>query len=197
MFLPRADGESDGCPSGHVYCAPPSGTAAIVGNQSGDSDSGSGNTTYANKPGMHRFIGIAMVIVLLVVAFVSWLCYIKRTRKESWGASARAMLCCCGPRRGGGNSSKTSGSDASNVRPVTPVVSEKDQRRSSVLLQSEPRGLVKEVSGGVVMFTEAPRAALLPGKDRYPVGWEFEHVDGVRFEVIPVTSPFSEESTAA
>ncbi|PPQ88621.1 hypothetical protein CVT25_010198 [Psilocybe cyanescens] len=176
MFLPRADGESDSCPSGHVYCTP-SGTAAIVG--TGDGDSGSDTTTnYSSKPGMHRFIGIAMVIVLLVIVLVSWLCYIKRTRKETWRGSARSILC-CGSRRTPSTLPSTSGSEAFNVRPTTPAVSEKER---STILQSEPRGLVKEVSGGVVMFTEAPRAAL-PGKDRYPIGWEFEHVDGVRFEV--------------
>lgn len=58
------------------------------------------------------------------------------------------------------------------------------EKARNLMLQSEPRGVIKEVSGGVVMFTEVPRPVRT--RDRYPqppVDWEFEHVHGVRFEV--------------
>ena len=65
--------------------------------------------------------------------------------------------------------------------PRSPTVSEKER---SKMLQSEPRGLIKEVSGGVVMYTEVPRPAM-PKRERYPVDWEFERAHRARFEVSP------------
>lgn len=178
MYIPRADGESDGCASGHVYCTPNTGSVAIVGDNSGDTADGPSTTNYKNnKPGLHRYIGIVMVMILVIVAFCSWVYYMKRSRPSSpTGSNGSGDWICCGSRK---KSPSTSG-EAPEDSPDMRAISEKER---STMLQSEPKGLIKEVSGGVVMFTEAPRPAVLPSKDRYPMGWEFEHVKGVRFEV--------------
>ena len=44
---------------------------------------------------------------------------------------------------------------------------------------SETRRLVKEVSAGMMVFTKAPNA--LRGKERFPMEWEMDHVDGELF----------------
>ncbi|KDR85047.1 hypothetical protein GALMADRAFT_315338 [Galerina marginata CBS 339.88] len=201
MFIhsPRTDDEGDACPSGHVYCAP-SGSGS-GGNtttaSSNSSDSLSGNS------GMHRFIGIAMVIVMVLLAAAAWLYYAKVTkkRKRAGGSSWSSYLCCgrwkkSAPTIPGDNNSeapldmlgKPKMEDAKT--PIT-YVSEKER---SMMLQAEPRGLIKEVSGGIVIYTEPPRAAALPGRDRYPAAVDsnrgFERVHGVRFEVISIFVEF-------
>jgi len=186
MFIRRADIEADGCPLNRVNCvAGPS--VAIAGSHSGDpmdsasssTDSTDSTTQYVNKPGPHRYIGIVMVAVLAFIMVLVWIWYLRR-RKLQRARDAEAELSASSSqsmmeeKQGDGIETKTK----SKARPPTPVVSEKER---SLMLQSEPRGVIKEVSGGVVMFTEAPRVH--PGKDRYPVDWEFEHVKGVRYEV--------------
>jgi hypothetical protein len=82
--------------------------------------------------------------------------------------------------------SSVDGSGAKSTRkPKRPRTTKSEREKArNLMLQSEPKRVIKEVSGGVVMFTEVPRPVRT--RDRYPqppVDWEFEHVHGVRFEV--------------
>ncbi|KAF8912716.1 hypothetical protein CPB84DRAFT_1841161 [Gymnopilus junonius] len=190
MFVPlvwRTD-DGDNCSSARVYCSPsvaivasdPSGAATSSAvNDSPDADPTTANPSYINKPGVHRYIGIAMVIVMVVAILFTWLYYSKRTKDKTSPYPHWSTYFCCARRR---KKSPKWSNVPSPVAEQTPdpelVVSEKERFR---MLQSEPRGLIKEVSGGVVMYTEVPRPAM-PKRERYPADWEFERVHGVRYE---------------
>jgi hypothetical protein len=144
---------------------------------------------------MHRYIGIGMVAAMALVAVALWMYYARYPRRHLARLfrtrSDHDRLADGGTEKGGGEEddedvkvvdSPVDGSGAKRKRPATSS-SEKERARN-LMLQSEPKGVIKEVSGGVVMYTEVPRAAR--GRDRQPqspVDWEFEHVHGVRFEV--------------
>ncbi|KIM48151.1 hypothetical protein M413DRAFT_22691 [Hebeloma cylindrosporum] len=199
MFVPRADNDED-CPPGHVSC-----TISIVGNS--DSVPGATNPddtttipsdSYLQRPGAHRYIGIGMVVAMVLVAVALWMYYARYPRRHlarifNTRSDHDTLANGVAEKGGGGgddddgdvkvvDSSVDGGGGAKPKRPTTSS-SEKERARN-MMLQSEPKGVIKEVSGGVVMYTEAPRA--VRSRDRYPqppVDWEFEHVHGVRFEV--------------
>ncbi|PPQ64383.1 hypothetical protein CVT26_002090 [Gymnopilus dilepis] len=181
------------------------GSMAIVGSDpSGAATTSAVNDTpdpdtpspYVNdKPGVQRFIGIAMVAAMLLAILFVWLYTSRRPKPDSssksqtptYPHSARSYFC-CGRRRKRASSSKwtevalpvaeQSADELAEHEPRSPTVSEKER---SKMLQSEPRGLIKEVSGGVVMYTEVPRPAM-PKRERYPIDWEFERAHRARFE---------------
>jgi len=197
MFIPRSESDED-CPPGHISC-----TISIVGT----SDSASGltdpdNTTtvspdsYLRRPGAHRYIGIGMVVGMAIVAVGLWMYYARYPRRHLARLfrtrSDHDTIANGDTQKGGGDDgddgdvkvavdSSAGGGGAKPKRPTTSS-SEKERARN-LMLQSEPKGVIKEVSGGVVMYTEVARA--VRGRDRHPqspVDWEFEHVHGVRFE---------------
>ncbi|KAF9569626.1 hypothetical protein CPC08DRAFT_2198 [Agrocybe pediades] len=183
MFIRRTDVEADGCPSNRINCDSGTSMAIAGSSHSGDpmdsastSTDSTTTTQYVDKPGLHRYIGIVMVVVLIVLIIIGWAWYMRRKRQRIAREAEAEQAAGDSPNlsEGGVVDEKTPNS---RFGPLTPVVTEKER---SLMLQSEPRGVIKEVSGGVVMFTEAPR--IHPGKDRYPVDWEFEHVKGVRYE---------------
>ena len=201
MFIPRGENGED-CPPGHVSC-----TISIVGN----SDSTSGLTNpddtgtippddYLRRPGAHRYIGIGMVVALAIVAVGLWMYYARYPRRHlarlfrTRTRSDHDTLANGGAKKGGGEDGDDGDvkvavdspvDDDGGAKPKRPTTSSSEKERArNLMLQSEPKGVLKEVSGGVVMFTEVPRA--VRSRDRHPqspVDWEFEHVHGVRFEV--------------
>jgi len=189
MFVPlvwRTD-EGDNCSSASGDCgsmaivgSDPSGAAtSSAANDSPDADSATPTSHYLSKPGIHRFIGVAMVLVMVFAILLIWLyCYKRKTSTYPHRVSA---YFCCGRRRKKSkwtNVALPVAEQSPEVEPQTPVVSEKER---SQMLQSEPRGLIKEVSGGVVMYTEVPRPAM-PKRERHSVDWDFERVRGVHYE---------------
>ncbi|KAF8973977.1 hypothetical protein BDZ97DRAFT_412617 [Flammula alnicola] len=211
MILPRTDDESDVCPPGHVSCSPSN--IVVVGSNDGtsttDNSTQSTHSSYLDKPGMHRYIGIAMVAVLVLVIFALWVYFARYPKRKL----AHISQSCCGRRKKSSNTLRAPGESSSSTTSSSRSGSEdgedddadddanaagrpkaKPSRRRSekekekernLMLQAEPKGVIKEVSGGIVMYTEVPRPALLPRRDRYPrADWEFEHIHGVRFEII-------------
>ena len=63
---------------------------------------------------------------------------------------------------------------------TSPISTRSPEKENSVLGGSEQR-LVNKVSAGMVVFTKVPNA--LRGKERYPMDWEMDHVNGIRLEV--------------
>jgi len=207
MFIPRTEGNED-CPSGHVSCR-----ISIVGNSdnaSGLTNPGDDTTSippdsYLRRPGPHRYIGIGMVVAMVLVMLALWMYYGRYPRRQLARIfrkrSDHDTQVNEGTEKGGGGlgedgdgdvkvDSTVDDSGAKLKRPATSS-SEKERARNQ-MLQSEPKGVIKEVSGGVVMYTEVPRAAR--GRDRQPrspVDWEFQHVHGVRFEVRDFSLTFS------
>jgi hypothetical protein len=198
MFIPRGESDED-CPPGHVSC-----TISIVGNS--DSSSGLMNPddttttippdSYLRRPGAHRYIGIAMVVALALVAIGLWMYYARYPRRHLARLfrtrSDHDTVANEGTEKGGegGDDGDVKvavdpSADGGGAQPKRPTTSSSEKERArNLMLQSEPKGVIKEVSGGVVMYTEVPRA--VRGRDRNPqspVDWEFEHVHGVRFEV--------------
>lgn len=199
MFIPRSENDED-CPPGHVTC-----TTSIVVNSDNGPDVTNPNdpsdtstvpsNSYLQRPGAHRYIGIGMVVVMALVAFGLWMYYARYPRRHLARLFKRRSdhdtVANGGMEKGSdgdgdGNvkvvDTPVDGSGAKPRRP--PTSSSEKERARNLMLQSEPKGIIKEVSGGVVMYTEVPRAAR--GRDRHPrspVDWEFERVHGVRFEV--------------
>ena len=148
MFIPRA---SISCTATEVSC-------------SSDSDSSSGfDPYYMNKQGPHRYIGIAMVAVLILIVFLVW---VYRGR---WPRKMLQQYCYC--RR-----SKELPDDE-----TPPTQTKSSEMHKST--QGDSDQLVKEVSAGMVVFTNVPKA--LRAKDgHHPVEWEMDHVNGIRLEVL-------------
>ncbi|KAF8168046.1 hypothetical protein B0H34DRAFT_792703 [Crassisporium funariophilum] len=164
MFLPRTPDEGDTCPHGQVSCTP---SYAIVPSDTTGSDADDTNFDPSmQKPGAHRYIGIGMVAALLLIVLVVWLIYGKWPR-----SLLRNGFWCC--RRSPSEEEVPQSPDTDDDDVKRP---EKESRRTR-----DSEKVVKQVAGGMVVFTEAPRA--LQGRERYPVDWELEHVHGVRFEV--------------
>ena len=188
MLIQRT-GDVEACPSGHLSCS--STNIAVAGGTDSDPlsttpDAPVANTTYYSRPGVHRFIGIGMVIALAVVGFALWVYFAKYPRRK-----LAAMGLCVGRAKAGaapkageaGDAALGGAPDDAEAQRAARDEKEKEKVRN-LMLQAEPRGVIKEVSGGVVMYTEAPRPALPPRRDRLPTAeWAFEHVHGVRFEV--------------
>ena len=110
------------------------------------------DTTSGTDPsGARRFIGIGMVLGLLFIVFLAWLYYGK------WPRTILRQYCCCCSKR-------------SNQLPKSNI--------SSTPGDSD-KGLDKEVSGGMLVFTQVPK--VLGKKDR--------HINDIRLEVgIPASS---------
>ncbi len=84
----NAQGDVEACPSGHLSCS--SVNIAVAGGTDSDPlsttpDAPVANTTYYSRPGVHRFIGIGMVIALAVVAFALWVYFAKYPRRKLVG----------------------------------------------------------------------------------------------------------------
>jgi len=204
MFLPRT--ESEDCPVWHVSC-----TRSMVGNSdNAPGNTKSVDTTsdmsYLSRPGPRRYIGIGMVVAMAFVVLVLWMYYAQYPRRHlTWIYGSRLDHDSSLVNEGGtAESSEKDGervghdadikvvdssADGSGSKPTQKskrprtTRSQREQARNR-MLQSEPRGVIKEVSGGLVVFTEVPRPVRT--RDRCPqppVDWEFEHVHGVRFEV--------------
>lgn len=200
MLLHRA-GDIEPCPPGRISC--PANNIVVSGNTDTDP---LGTTpgppppttiTYSSKPGVHRFIGIGMVTVLVLIAFALWLRFAKYPRRKL--AAAGWQWGWCGPRPKPADSAASgdapgAGNDDAEAQRAEKGEKERERERERArnqMLQAEPRGVIKEVSGGVVMYTEVPRPpALVPrSRDRVPTGeWAFEHVHGVVFEVSRIYS---------
>jgi len=157
MFLPRA--ESDGCSSSDVTsCSPNAASSDSNGNLGFD-------PSLLERPGARRYIGIGMVVGLLFIVFLVWL------YRGKWPRRILRQYCCCCSRRSQPLLEPVDDNIRSSGTPTPTTSSEKDK---STL------GLVKEVSGGVVIFTRVPKA--LGGRDRFPVEWEMDHVNGIQLE---------------
>ncbi|KAF8203602.1 hypothetical protein BJ912DRAFT_202273 [Pholiota molesta] len=205
MFIRGNDIES--CPSGHVSCTPAN--IAVSGTDPSTNSDPAGSPSYINKPGVHRYIGIIMVVAIVLVGIVLWAHLAKFPRRKLSELSQRCG--CCSARRSKPLSEKSNPGEISSTSTSSSNTSrgefkeggeaaagdeagaKSDRRRAekaklrekerNLMLQAEPRGVIKEVSGGVVMYTEVPRPALLPRTDRNPrTEWEFQHVHGVRYE---------------
>lgn len=168
LIIPRA--ESDSCSSSDAdqSCSPNAAPS--------DSDGNAGfDQSLFEKPGGRRYIGIGMVIGLFLIVFIIWLYRGKWPRRM-----LRQYGCCsCCSRRSQQPPESVVDDNRENSGTPTPILpTEKDRRRT---LGDADRELVKEVSGGMVVFTKVPKA--LGGKDRYPVEWEMDHVNGIRLEV--------------
>lgn len=217
MFIPRGN-DIESCPSGHVSCTPAN--IAISGTDPSTNSDPAGSPSYVSKPGMHRYIGVIMVVAIVLIGVVLWAYLAKYPRRKLNELSQRCG--CCSARRSKSLSEKSNPGDISSTTSTSSsntsrgefkegdkeggeaaagdeAGAKSDRRRAEKaklrekernrMLQAEPRGVIKEVSGGVVMYTEVPRPALLPRSDRYPrTEWEFQHVHGVRFEVSIVSS---------
>lgn len=110
-----------------------------------------------------------MVAGLILIVFLAWLYCAKWPRA------------CCSRRSKQMNDDDDRLEEGSELGMPAPNISslEKDKGR---LRDSEQGGLVKKVSGGMVVFTQAPKA--LGAKDRYPLELEMDHVNGIRLEVL-------------
>ncbi|KAF9481377.1 hypothetical protein BDN70DRAFT_542122 [Pholiota conissans] len=213
MFLPR-NTDVESCPSGHVSCTPTN--IAVSGTDPSTTSETAGSPSYVSKPGMHRYIGIVMVVIIVLFGFALWVYFAKYPRRKLSALSERWGWSCCAQRlkaqsspekptagdisRSSSTSSSSShcsrGGDKEGGEAVArnnegesgKRRAEKEKLREkerNLMLQAEPRGVIKEVSGGVVMYTEVPRPALLPRRDRHHgprAEWDFEHIHGVRFE---------------
>ncbi|KAF8807457.1 hypothetical protein BYT27DRAFT_7256058 [Phlegmacium glaucopus] len=156
MFIPRA--VSDACSSSGVACSSSSPDTT-------PSDTSSGmDPSLMERPGARRYIGIAMVLGLFLIIFLAWL-YLGK-----WPRRIFRQYCCC---------SKRLPKPIDNVREDAPTPAMSSEKDSSIVGSSE-KGLSKEVSGGMVVFTQVPKA--LGAKDRYPVEWEMDHVHGIKLE---------------
>ncbi|CAA7266488.1 unnamed protein product [Cyclocybe aegerita] len=180
MFVPRTDAELDGCPSDRILCVP---SSAILGTTdtasargTDDDDTGSYDPNYMLRPGVHRYIGIIMVSVLAVLAILLWV-YVARYRKS---ATPRDFWCCTGKRKpakpGPFEREEEGASTAASSTETLSGVKEGHGGEQRVSRQGggvsekdghvDARGVIKEVSGGVVMFTQAPKAAWRGARDR-------------------------------
>ncbi|KAF5312606.1 hypothetical protein D9619_003210 [Psilocybe cf. subviscida] len=278
MFILRT--EVDGCPAGRVSC-------------STTSNDPSPSTTYDTVPGVHRFIGIGMVIVMAFMVLIGWLYWANYPRRKfpflyRWGRRSRGQgandvenidvydstqstivvadssssgklkeIISVGSlqqhsrRVDDDDDDKTKcdmsvdaatvGASSRKPRRPAPRKQHRKQRpgqgqrrvrddkrptreeRARALektrnrmLQAEPGGMVKQVSGGMVMYTKPPRtpapAVMRQARERsrhpqqqqqQPVAadWQFEHVHGVRFELCgpgsSFRSPFRAEDEAS
>jgi len=155
MFIPRAD-VSDSCSASEDACSPNAAPS--------DSDASSGfDPSLMNKPGPHRYIGIGMVAGLILIIFLAWL-YRGRWPRKMF---QQYCSCCC-------SRSKQQSKPIDDETSSTPVRSPERDKSGS-----EQR-LVEEVSAGMVVFTKVPNA--LRAKERHPMEWEMDHINGIRVE---------------
>lgn len=166
MLIQRT-GDVEACPSGHLSCS--SVNIAVAGGTDSDPlsttpDAPVANTTYYSRPGVHRFIGIGMVIALAVVAFALWVYFAKYPRRKlaEMGFCVRRAKAGAAPKAGeAGDAALKGAPDDAEAQRTARDEKEKEKARN-LMLQAEPRGVIKEVSGGVVMYTEAPRPRASP-----------------------------------
>lgn len=210
MLIPRSDPTADSC-SGHAPCAYDTSTPS---NPTEDD-----NISYLPRSGPYGYLGITIVASLAVLACVLWL-YLARQRakqakvREANEAKAPASKAPRRSRFGIGKrkppslplpiASLARDTEGSMI-PLSidthnhTSTSEKGKQQPRWVSQSGVRkGLVKEVSGGMVVYTAPskgtnparPKAAVpLPRRDRQSrraslnSGWQMEHLHGVRYEV--------------
>jgi len=157
MFIPR--GESDWCsPSDSCSTSSPSTSVPSPSDSHPNLDS-----SLMDNPGTRRYIGIGMVLGILFIIFLVWLW------RGKWPRRMFHQHCGCCSRRS--KQIPTSTDHTRGESPIPSMSSEKDALE---------KGFVKEMSGGVVVFTPIPKA--LGKKDRCPLEWEVEHVNDIRRE---------------
>jgi len=204
MLIPRSDPTADSC-SGHAPCAYDTSTP----NPTDDS--------YLPRSGPYGYMGITIVAVLAVLFCALWL-YVARQRamqaKEQEAneseapasKSPRRSQFCIGKRKMSPSlplpvtslARDTEGSmiPLSSDSQKDTSVSEKGKQPRWVSQSGVRKGLVKEVSGGMVVYT-APNKGSDPVRPKPAVppprrhsrrgslnsGWQMEHLHGVRYEV--------------
>lgn len=200
MYIPRT--ESEDC---HISCT-----------SSMDPPNDGSNTVPAfdyGKQGPHRYIGIAMVVFMIALAVAFWV-YWTRFRKAKSRSGSELSSELSPPTSSTSRSSwfrcivrAKSSSPPTNTegtlgvgkldeksplpKPLLTVEREKERKRRAGRHSAsgyQKGRVIKEVSGGVVMYTEVPlpKPSLSPARDRHLSGtaeWQMEHVHGVCFEV--------------
>jgi hypothetical protein len=204
MPIPRSDPTADSC-SGHAPCAYDTSTPT---NPTDDS--------YLPRSGPYGYMGITIVAVLALLACALWL-YVARQRatqakereanepeapaskspRSQFGIGKRKMSPSL-PLPVSSLARETEGSMSKDTS-----ASEKGKQPRWVSQSGVRKGLIKEVSGGMVIYTAPskgsnllrPKPAVpLPRRDRHSrgslnSGWQMEHLHGVRYEVSFILSP--------
>jgi len=151
MFTPRIDITDCSGLDNSDACSAPS-----------DSDVSQGiDPSLMQRQAEHRYIGIGMVAGLILIIFLVWL------YRGRWPRRMLQQYCCCCSR---------CSKPPKNMDDETPTLIRSPDRDKSTMGGSETRRLVKEVSAGMMVFTKVPNA--LRGKERFPMEWEMDHVDG-------------------
>lgn len=215
MILPRADSPTDPCPPGHASCLPYNpGTSTVTPDN---------HISYLPKFGPKRYIGITVVIVLVLAVLVWWWLARRRRRRRAAGSNPESNIAevdsplsetamNSAPKRSWFSLGKRK---SLTMSPPNPPDSEEkpppeyppcpvDSVTKEPRWMSEsrvPKGLVKEVSGGMVVYTNGskssssnteprrPKSTVPPPRDRISRSanldsdWHFEHLHGVRYEV--------------
>ena len=130
------------------------------------SDNAGFDPSLTENPGAHRFIGVAMVAGLILIVFLVWL-YLGR-----WPRKMLQQYCCCCRR---------SEEPPKPIDEETPPIQSTSQEGDERTAQDSEK--VKEVSGGMVVFTKVVPKALRKKDRRQPAEWEMDHVNGIRLEV--------------
>jgi len=212
MLLRRAYPSTEDCPSGRAGC-----------NTDPSSISGKDDSVYyLSKSGLHRYIGLTMVAALALLIFVWWWLHTRKSRsKDGTGLDEsedgakialpklsplpRRSWFCIGKRKSSTRPPDLEMSAQGDKEVVVQAqrvtkTSEKEVKMPRWMSQSRvPKGLVKEVSGGMVIYTN--RNSDLPGptrpkstvppprRDRYSRSidlnedWHMDHTYGVQYEV--------------
>ena len=196
MLLPRSDPTVDSC-SGHTN---PCAYDSIIPTYDGTS-------TNFRTSGSYGYMGITMVVILALLAGAFWL-YLARKRamrakvqeaNQPESKQPRRPLFTIGSRKPSHSPPATASQKGPEVA-LLPKSTEKHSKRASVpengkqprwVSQSGVRkGLVKEVSGGMVVYTARPKpTAQPPRRDRRSrresrsSSWHMEHMGNVAHEV--------------
>jgi len=201
MLIPRSDPTTDSC-SGHAPCAYDTSTPSST------------DDPYLPRSGPYGYMGITIVAVLALLACALWL-YVARQRavqakerevnepetpasksprKRSQFGIGKRKLSSSLPLPVASLARDTEGSmiPLSTESQKDTSASEKGKQPRWVSQSGVRKGLVKEVSGGMVVYTAPVRpkqAVPPPRRDRCSrrgslnSGWQMEHLHGVRYEV--------------
>jgi hypothetical protein len=233
MLLRRAYPSTEDCPSGRAGC-----------NTDPSSISGKDDSVYyLSKSGLHRYIGLTMVAALALLIFVWWWLHARQSRSKDGagrdesedGAELalpklppsslpRRSWFCIGKRKLSTRLQAPPDLEMSAQGDKEVVVQEQRVTKTSEIevkiprwmSQSKvPKGLVKEVSGGMVIYTNRnsdppgptrPKSTVPPPRDRYSRSlnpnedWHMEYTSGVQYEVgktISTLHPCTEFSSFA
>ena len=199
MILPRVDSPTDPCPPGHASCLPY------------NSGTSSDHISYLPKFGPKRYIGITMVVVLVVIVVVWRLLARRRRRRRAAESNPSNIAEVVSPEKAMSPAPKRSWFGLGKRKslamspPNSPDTEKKPLEYPPCVVDSltkEPRskGLVKEVSGGMVVYTNGsknsrgkeprrPKSTIPPPRDRISRSvnlnsdWHLEQIHGLRYEV--------------